>query len=84
LLETLVVQTRHQVPVLNRIARYRGRRGLAYRRGKAANVDLLGPGNVDFVIAIAGHEMVLGTEIVVDARHVEVAGDRRIKGARKS
>ena len=77
-------QTRNPVPVLNRIARRGGRGAQLIAGEKAAYVDLLGPCNLDLVIAIAGREMVLGTEIVVDTRHVEVAGDGRIQGSRKS
>ncbi len=39
----LVVKTRNQVPVLNRIARRGGRRAQRIAGEKAANVDLLGP-----------------------------------------
>src|SRR5580704_7846649 len=77
-------QASNKVPVLHRIARYGGRRSQRVAGEKAADVDLLGPGKLDLVIAIAGHEMVLRTEIVVETRHVKIARNGRIQRARKS
>src|ERR1035438_7300839 len=77
-------QARNQIPVLNGIARCGGRNAQLIAREKAANVDLVGPGKLDIVIAIASHEMLLGREIMVDAPYHKVAGDWSIHVARKS
>ena len=77
-------QARNQVPVLNRIAPCRGRHAQLIAGEKAANVDLVGPGEIDLVIAITRHEMLFGREIMVDAAHRKVASGWSIHVARKS
>ena len=77
-------QTRNQIPVLNRIARCRRRRAQRISGEEAPNINLGIRSKLDFVITLAGHEMVLGTEIVVDTPHSEVALDGQIQIARKS
>ena len=74
-------ETRHEVPVLNRIARLRGWRAQRISGEKAPNINLGVRRKLHVVITPAGHEMVLGTEIVIDTRHVEVALDRQVQGA---